>query len=320
MRKKGRGSSATINGSAAADTISPSGISAGVSGSIPGSGADFISGLGGNDVLDGGGGANTLLGGAGNDTIFASGLGESLDGGDGVNTYVYVGSDWAFIDLGTGATGTVLKAGVTDTLVGFEAAYGGSGNDTIKGTNAQDTLGGGQGSDSIEGRGGFDMVDYGTAYGDAPTMGAVVNLSLAGVTLGGIAYGSNTARDSWGSTDILSGIEGAIGTAFGDTLIGRTGSGTPSRLEGGAGNDSLAGGNLAKDGQTDAAPNTILGGAGDDTIQSNGYDESLFGGDGIDTLTYAGSLSATIELGTENHGSRRPEGIPIEFRQPDPAY
>ena len=179
---------ATIYGSAAADTISPSGISAGVSGSIPGSGADFISGLGGNDVLDGGGGANTLLGGAGNDTIFATGLAELLDGGDGTDTYVYVGSDWAFIDLGTCATGTVLKASVTDTISGFQAVFASPGNDTLKGTKTADTLGGGEGDDIIDGRGGFDIVDYGTHYGAAPTVGAIVNLSSASVTVGGTAY------------------------------------------------------------------------------------------------------------------------------------
>ena len=81
------------------------------------------------------------------------------------------------------------------------------------------------------------------------------------VTVGGIAYAGNTARDGWGATDILSNIEGAIGTAFGDTLIGRTGSGAPAAGRR-RGDDSLAGGNLGK--SIPGGPDTILGGAGND--------------------------------------------------------
>ncbi|TDH58304.1 hypothetical protein E2C06_33275 [Dankookia rubra] len=235
------------------------------------------------------------------------------------NTYVYAGTDWAVVDLGTGAQGFVSKSSSLDTIIAFQAAYSGSGNDTVKGTNGNDTLGGGAGNDLIVGRDGFDMADYGTAYGAAPTIGAVVNLSSASVTLGGTAYAGNTARDGWGNTDTLSEIEGAIGTAFGDTLIGRTGGGSPSRLEGGAGNDSLAGGNLSNVDSL-AGANTILGGAGDDLILSNGYNESLYGGDGLDTLIYTRSVSATIDLGTDNTGPDGYQGSFSSFSNQTAAY
>ena len=167
---------AVISGTAGNDTITPSGASTGTTGGIPGAGADFISGLDGDDLLSGGAGANTVLGGAGDDTIFAAGAGESLDGGDGIDTYVYAGSDYAVVDL---SLNFASKSGVTDTILGFERAYTGSGNDTVKGTEGDDTLGGGQGNDTIDGRGGFDLVDYGTSYSGAPTAGAIVNLSSA---------------------------------------------------------------------------------------------------------------------------------------------
>ena len=264
--------------------------------------ADFLSGdAKATTSSNGGGGANTILGGAGDDTIFASGLGESLDGGAGVNTYVYVGADWALIDLGTGLAGTVVKAGVTDAIANFQAVFASPGNDTLKGTNNADTLGGGRGNDNIDGRGGFDMVDYGTFYGAAPTGGAIVNLSSGAITVGGIVQAGNTGRDGWGTTDTLSNIEGAIGTGFADTLIGRTGGSAPSRLEGGAGDDSLAGGNLSNI-DTLGGANTILGGAGNDLIQANGFKEILQGGEGIDTLIYRGTGSVTIDLGTDNSG------------------
>ena len=281
---------ATVFGSSVADTISPSGNSAGVIGAAPGNVADVINGYDGNDLLDGGGGANTILGGAGNDTVFASGSGESLDGGDGIDTYAYAGAAWSLIDLGFGF---VSRDSVTGTVLGFEQAYAGSGRDTLKGGDGNDTLGGGAGNDIIEGRAGFDVVDYGTSFGGAPVMAAIVNLSASSVTLGGTAYAAGTARDGWGGLDTLHGsdgvvIEGAIGTAFADTLIGRTDA--ASRLEGGAGDDSLVGGNGA---------NTILGGAGDDTVAANGYSESLAGGEGDDALVFQGSKALVINLGTE---------------------
>ncbi|WP_431272012.1 hypothetical protein [Dankookia sp. P2] len=180
---------AVISGTAGNDTITPAGVSPGSIVGLPGADADSISGSGGDDLLNGGGGANTVLGGLGNDTIFAGGLGESLDGGDGIDTYVYAGSDWTVVDL---LLDFDSKSGVTGTVLNSESAYAGSGNDTLKGTLGDDTLGGGQGNDLIDGRSGFDLVDYGTSYGAAPTMGAIVNLSSDSVTLGGTAYAGFT--------------------------------------------------------------------------------------------------------------------------------
>src|SRR4051812_29067811 len=102
-------------------------------------------------------------------------------------------------------------------------------------------------------------------------MGAIVNLSSTSVTVGGTAYAAGTARDGWGDLDTLLNIEGAIGTGFADTLIGRTDA--ASRLDGGAGDDSLVGGKGA---------DTIFGGAGNDTVVIGGYNQVLYGGDGSD--------------------------------------
>ena len=171
---------------------------------------------------------------------------------------------------------------------------------------ADDTLGGGQGNDTIDGRGGFDLVDYGTSYSGAPTAGAIVNLSSAGGDgRAPPSYAAGTARDGWGGIDTLSNIEGAIGTAFGDTLIGR--SSAASRLEGGAGDDSLVGGNGA---------NTLMGGDGNDTITFGGYTESLLGGADIDALIYRGARSLVIDLGTEATLARRISGFHLRLRRP----
>jgi Ca2+-binding RTX toxin-like protein len=60
---------AIIIGTSGDDTITPAGVSGGVTGGIPSNDADIISGLGGNDLIDGGGGADTLIGGAGDDVF-----------------------------------------------------------------------------------------------------------------------------------------------------------------------------------------------------------------------------------------------------------
>src|SRR5688572_15543103 len=115
---------AMVSGTASNDTITPSGVSIGTTGGIPGAGADFISGLDGNDLLSGGAGANTVLGGAADDTIFAAGAGESLDGGSGIDTYAYAGSDDLVVDL---LLNIATRSDASDTILGFERAYAGSG-------------------------------------------------------------------------------------------------------------------------------------------------------------------------------------------------
>ena len=110
---------------------------------------------------------------------------------------------------------------------------------------------GGSGADRIFGGDGVDGVSYAN--------------SAAGVTaaLGGVACSGGDAQG-----DVLSNIEGLIGSNFNDRL---TGSAFGNRLEGGGGND------------------TLIGGGGGD---------QLFGGAGTDRADYTSSGSAvTVALG-----------------------
>ena len=58
---------ATVFGTSGNDSISPTGVSAGVTGGVPGNGADYMSGWGGSHIIDGGGGkaVHALPGGGG---------------------------------------------------------------------------------------------------------------------------------------------------------------------------------------------------------------------------------------------------------------
>lgn len=280
-----------VTGTVSNDVITPAGISSGVTGGVPGLGNDTISGLEGNDSLEGGAGENLILGGAGNDTVVIGGsANETLDGGTGTDRIVYGGRNFVLLDLGDNSGDSVAgffsNDQISTTLLSFENGQGGTGNDTIKGTLDGNILAGDAGADQIDGRGGSDLADYSVSGTRDMLHGVIVNLSSSAVTLDGRVVAAGTAWDNWGDIDTLSGIEGAIGSSFSDTLIGRTAN--PSRLEGGEGNDSLVGGNSI---------NTIRGGSGDDTVVAGGFTESLYGDTGIDTVIYRGGENVTIDLG-----------------------
>jgi Ca2+-binding RTX toxin-like protein len=256
---------------------------------LGGGGNDVLDGRGGNDTLDGGFGNDTLDGGAGNDT---------LDGGAGTDTASFASWDTSVgflvpqvtIRLGlNGADGTATRADFlglhsadgtaradfigfhqrfdyqvteTDTLQGIENVIGTNNRDTISGNGianvlegraGNDTLIGGAGNDTLNGGDGIDTADY------SQSAGAVsVNLTT-GLGAGGDAQG-----------DVLSAIEGIIGSAFNDTLTGGIRSDT---LEGGAGNDTLIGG---------AGADRLIGGSGNDTfvyraISDSPVSQTMFG-------------------------------------------
>jgi len=81
---------ATFIGNAAANTITPAFVSAGVgrfpAGSFPSALADVIFGGGGNDTMDGGGGNDTIVGDIGNDLLRGNTGADVLIGGTGIDT------------------------------------------------------------------------------------------------------------------------------------------------------------------------------------------------------------------------------------------
>ncbi|WP_158273315.1 Ig-like domain-containing protein [Limnohabitans sp. WS1] len=237
-----------------------------------------------------------LMGTTGNDQIDGmtrgTGTNDDYNGLDGSDTMDYSGSALGFsLNLATGvASGGDIGI---DSIVGFEHASGGTGNDTLVG-DAQanvlsggagndsldsglgnDTLIGGLGNDSVDGGGGTDWMDYSSAAG-----------AVSG-TLTGASDAVFTDGDG-GTAEKLRNIENILGSAANDNLggdgsdnifLGEAGNDT---LLGGAGNDSLGGG---------TGNDSLDGGSGNDTFNGGIGDDVLIGGTNIDWADYSAAPS-----------------------------
>ncbi len=331
----------TLNGGAGNDTLNGG---QGTDILYGGAGADILSGDGnyyinfGNDILYGGDGNDTLQGNDGDDLLIGGTGADILDGGylyeldiasyitalsavyvrlDGVagaygdavgDTFISIegleGS--AFNDTLVGSNGgDVLRGGSgQDSLYGLGAndvLQGGDGNDNLFGGDASDTLDGGSGADLLDGGEdgfGFRSVDY-ADYSSAQ--------SLIYVRIDGAAgsYG-----DSVG--DVFISIEGLIGSAFNDVLIGNNNQNDyyylsnfyqenysppifiSNRISGGGGNDLIYGLGGA---------DVLEGGTGNDSLYGGEGGDGLDGGDGFDLARYDGAASGVYLRLDGNTGS-----------------
>ncbi|MCO6417185.1 hypothetical protein JYK14_13575 [Siccirubricoccus sp. KC 17139] len=235
---------------------------------------DTVIATAGNDTLHGDSGANYLFGGAGDDLLLGDLSGDTLVGGDGSDTVSYTASDEAVvISLASNLAGSLAGTGILDALSGIENAIGSAFGDYIVGTTGNNSLEGGEGDDVLVGFGGQDTLVGGAGYDmvDFRTLSGGVTVSLD--------IGNGTGSEGISGSTLI-GIEGVVGTAFGDAL---TGDGGDNYLVGLAGDDNLTGG---------AGSDTLLGGAGDDVLD---------GGEGSDLVDYrdaAGPL--TIDLATNS--------------------
>ena len=188
---------------------------------------------------------NEVLGGNGADVINGTAQTDVVDGRGGN-------------DLINGNDGSDLLLGGT----GSDTLNGGAGIDGLLGEAENDTLDGGPGADQLFGGSGNDILRIDaedTVVDGGPGTDRVDVVGSAGVTL-------NMAASS---------IELAFGGAGNDTF-NAAGSGAGVRQDGGAGNDTLIGGN-----NTDL----LEGGADNDTLSGGGGNDTLDGGTGSDTLT-----------------------------------
>ncbi len=229
----------------------------------------------GDDRLEGGDGADTLRGEGGDDTLVGGAGGDALDGGSGEDLASYAGSEAGVtvdLEAGTGTGGDAEG----DTLSEIENVAGSGHADLLEGNSAanrlfggdgDDTLRGGVGSDTLEGGAGADEIDGG----------------------GGLDIASYKSSDAGVFVDLVSGT-GSGGDAEGDSLvdiIDIVGSDHADRLIG----DSLS--------------NYFYGGAGDDVLEGGASSDRLYGDDGSDTASYAGSnagVNVNLESGTGSGG------------------
>ena len=218
----------TVNGGQGNDTVDITGLTSGhrvVLNSGGGSDAiagparsqdvininDTMVGTSGNDRMNGGAGSDRVWGLAGDDWFGATdGDGnDAYDGGAGRDTYSASGATAAVnINL---TTNTARGASIgNDSILAFENAIGGSGNDAVTGNagnnslfglGGADTLNGGAGHDGLAGGAGNDTLIGGAGIDTAVFTGA---LSTATFAFSGGNVQVTTAADG---TDTLNGIE-----------------------------------------------------------------------------------------------------------------
>lgn len=271
---------------------------------------DFLYGEAGDDTLDGG-----VPGGQWTDALY---------GGTGSDTVTYA-TRTESVTVNLAAGGSNGEAGEDDYLAGdVENAIGGEGFDTLVGNSADNKLEGGYWCDSLTGNGGNDTLYGGptdednwgmcvntysggegndtiravtggeellaepgadTYYGGSATVdysarGEAVNVSIDNVANDG-ASGEND--------NVKSGIQTVKATDYDDTLVGNNGINV---FLGGDGDDTMDG-KLSGD--------FLYGEDGNDLIDGGppggSWTDALYGGSGVDTVTYAGrTASVTVSL------------------------
>ncbi|MBO3759600.1 calcium-binding protein [Ciceribacter sp. L1K23] len=241
-------------------------------------GADLnIYAYGGNDRIYIGsyGGFNYVSAGSGNDRVyntFEGGNGIYL--GDGADVYYGRGYSTAssYVDTINAGTGN-------DTIYAetYHSIYNGeSGNDVFFSVGWANTFHGGSGTDTIS----YEIQDD---DGDLRGYGVYVDLYK----------GFATATDKEDET--LISIENAVGTGYGDTILGTDGA---NRLWGDGGSDVLRGygGN-----------DRLYGGSGNDTLSGGANNDLLVGGSGRDSLSGGSGSDAFIftSLSDSRPGSQR---------------
>jgi Ca2+-binding RTX toxin-like protein len=262
-----------------------------------------IDGGPGNDTIAGGKGAETLIGGDGNDTIDGNGGNDQALLGAGDDSFVWDPGDGSDrIDGEDGNDTMVFNGAAADERVGVTA----NGDRVIFSRSPGNVTMNTGGVENIDfnGLGGTDSIGVNNLDG---TGVSAVNVDLAGtvgrvsvdategddlVNVSGDANGVSvtgqaarvTVLHSQPSDELdvngLAGNDSISATGLAASTIGLT-------LDGGAGNDRIAGG---------PGVETLLGGDGDDQIDGNGGNDAAFLGAGDDTFVWdPGDGSDTVE-------------------------
>ena len=266
--------------------------------------ANTLTGGAGDDSLYGGAGGDSLYGGDGNDVMQGGAGSDRLDGGIGIDTVDYSDSTAGVnVNLASGAGSGGTAAG--DTLVAVENIFGsiyndslygstgsnflsgGLGNDYVDAGSGDDTLAGGAGRDTLYGGEGMDFLDYRESN-------AAVSINLT----------SNTASGGHATGDVLQGVDGILGSAFDDTLIGFDNQGLTGDIYtnifyGGAGNDYMdvgAGNDIV---HGDEGNDTVIAAAGDDSATGGEGNDAVYGGAGNDSA-YGGDGDDLVDAGDGN--------------------
>jgi serralysin len=240
----------------------------------------MLTGLDGNDRLNGGVGADTMIGGTGNDTYVVDNVGDVVTEAAGEGTADTVQTTLSNYALGDNVerlafTGTGDFSGTGNTL-----------NNTITGAAGADILTGLGGNDMLDGKAGADTMIGGTGNDTyvVDNAGDVVT-ELA-------SEGSDTVKTTLSSYTLDANVENLTFTGAGNFL--GTGNTLNNAITGGTGSDTLVGG-LGKDKLTGGAGADIFQfSAGDSTVASfDTVADFATGTDKMDLSIFAGVPSAS---------------------------
>ena len=204
------------------------------------------------------------------------------------------GTAGTLTDLGLTSDAVDGKAGETDFLdYGVENIKGGTGDDTLTGSDVSNTIEGGEGADTIwgglanascesdvdtlkgdDGDDVFEMSDTSdcsdTIYGGAGTDTADYHerTNALTITINSVANDGEASEEDNIRTDVEN-IYGGLGA---DEITGST---SANVLHGGPGVDTLYGG---------SGDDTLIGGTGDDELNGDAGDDTFDEGDTVDSL------------------------------------
>ncbi|MEW6582585.1 MAG: calcium-binding protein [Actinomycetota bacterium] len=243
-----------------------------------GPGGDQLAGYGGPDVLEGGDGHDQFLM---NDRATADGSGDRIVGGEGVDIAFYRRS--VGVDLSLDGVANDGEPGENDNLgADVENLVGGSGGDTLRGSDAANVLDGGRGGDTLIGEGGDDFFPMGTdpspESGISHDVGDVVK---GGPGVDGISYEERTRILMVTLDDVANDGQGPEGDNIGIDV---------EKVSGGSGSDLITG---------SAADNELHGGAGNDRIVGGPGSDSLFGDEGDDNISSDDGVPDRIDCGAD---------------------
>ncbi|SCM79020.1 putative Hemolysin-type calcium-binding region [uncultured Pleomorphomonas sp.] len=209
---------------------------------------------------------------------------EFIDSGD---HQLFIGNDSGFTVSMT-ASADVLGGTGNDTITGSDYAdnlQGWSGDDTINGKIGADVIWGDGGKDTLDGGEGGDEIHGGTE--DDTIKGGGGNDTIWGDGGDDTIVGNGSGQNFEADNDT---IHGGLGD---DVIYGGAGSDT---IYGDAGNDEIYADGMNEGASTDV--DTMYGGEGADTIFASGGTASIFGGSGADVITITEYTKSTIDAGS----------------------
>ncbi|MDD4616451.1 MAG: calcium-binding protein, partial [Alphaproteobacteria bacterium] len=212
------------------------------------------------DTVTGSTGNNSITGGTGNDLFYVTAGNDVYVGGGGTDTLSFATMTVAqTLHLDTNSSSDAF--GDTATFSGISRFVGSNSGDTIYGSAGNDSVLGGSGNNVFYVSLGSDALDGGVGGNNT------VNFSLAtSASVIDLTAGTTTGY----ATDTLSNFSKVVGSDYGDTITGTTGS------------------------------DSIIGGSGDNFVYATTGSDTVNGGvGGTNTISFANATtSSTINLTT----------------------